>query len=222
MRMAWIWIFPLIGVAMLVGALAFQMHRMGDQTNMLATSGAVVDIAGGCPTIEFSTGNGEVVSFRGGVCSNPPSFAIGKPVAVLYEAANPSHAQLDSFMENWFVSLLLGGMGAVFTLLGLVFVLPPLLAKRRAAELSVSGLPVFADLVGVRLNESLSVNGVNPWKIDAQWLNPATNKVHLFSSDNLWFDPSPYIREKQVRVLIDPNKPKRYSMDVSFLPELAD
>ncbi|WP_187808397.1 DUF3592 domain-containing protein [Aquipseudomonas alcaligenes] len=222
MRMAWLWIFPLIGVALLAGAVAVQVHRVGDQVNMLATTGTVTDIAGGCPTIEFSTGNGEPVSFRGGVCSNPPSFAIGESVAVLYEAANPSHAQLDSFMENWFVSLILGGIGALFTLLGLVFVLPPLFAKRRAAELRVSGLPVFADLVSVRLNESLSINGVHPWKIDAQWLNPATNKLHLFSSDNLWFDPSPYITEKQVRVLIDPNKPKRYSMDVSFLPELAD
>lgn len=222
MRMAWLWLFPLIGAAMLAGAVAVQVHRVGDQANMLAATGTVTDIAGGCPTIEFSTTNGQSVSFRGGVCSNPPSFDIGESTAVLYDAANPNHAQLDSFMENWFASLILGGMGAVFTLLGLVFVLPPLLAKRRAAGLSVSGLPVFADLVGVRLNESLSVNGVNPWKIDAQWLNPATNKLHLFSSDNLWFDPSPYIREKQVRVLIDPNKPKRYSMDVSFLPELAD
>lgn len=222
MRMAWLWLFPLIGVALLAGAVVFQVHRVGDQANMLAATGTVTDIAGGCPTIEFSTVNGDAVSFRGGVCSNPPSFDIGEPAAVLYDAANPSHAQLDSFMENWFASLILGGIGALFTLLGLVFVLPPLFARRRAAELSVSGQPVFADLVSVRLNEALSVNGVHPWKIDAQWLNPATNKLHLFSSDNLWFDPSPYITQQQVRVLIDPQQPKRYSMDTSFLPELAD
>lgn len=222
MRMAWLWIFPLLGAALLAGAVAVQVHRIGDQAGMLATRGTVVDVAGGCPTIEFSTSDTEHTSFRGGVCSNPPSFSLAESVAVLYEPGNPAHAQLDSFMENWFASLILGVIGTLFILLGLVFVLPPLLARRRAAELSVSGQPVFADLVAVRLNESLSINGAHPWKIDAQWLNPATNKLHLFSSDNLWFDPSPYITEKQVRVLIDPQKPKRYSMDTSFLPELAD
>ena len=68
-----------------------------------------------------------------------------------------------------------------------------------------------------------SVNGQHPWRILAQWQNPATGKLHLFHSENLWFDPSRFVAtQKQVRVLIDPQQPNRYSMDLSFLPELAD
>lgn len=222
MRMGWLWIFPGIGALMLALAIGLLLLRLEAQTVMVAGQGTVVDVSGGCPTVEFSTERGEAVQFRAGVCSNPPSFDVGESVAVLYEPLKPDQAHLDTFMENWFASLVVGGIGSVFLLLGSLFVLPPLLARRRAAELRVSGTPVYAELMEVQRNEALSVNGRHPWKIVAQWHNPATQKVHLFSSENLWFDPSPYLKDKQMRVLIDPQKPKRYSMDVSFLPQLAD
>jgi len=91
----------------------------------------------------------------------------------------------------------------------------------RVATVAFQGIEAVP--VDVQRNTSYSVNGQHPWRIIVQWQNPATGKLHLFRSDNLWFDPSRFVaQQKQIRVLIDPQKPKRYSMDVSFLPELAD
>ena len=56
------------------------------------------------------------------------------------------------------------------------------------------------------------MNGRSPWRIVSRWLDPARNELHLFESENLWFDPAPFITWKRIRVSIDS---KRYSMDVS-------
>lgn len=222
MKTAWLWIFPGIGALMLAGAVGIQVARFSDQAQMTRTEGSVVDIEGGCPTVSFTSLDGTLGEYQSSTCSTPPSFDIGERVTVYYDPQNLERARIDSFEQNWMGSLILGGIGAVFLALGLLFVLPPLFGKRRAAELLATGTPVQAEVVDVELNGGLSINGRNPYRIVAQWLNPQTNKLHVFRSENLWFDPGPYISESLVTVMIDPTNPKRYSMDTRFLPELAD
>jgi len=222
MKTAWLWIFPGIGALMLAGAVGIQVARFSDQAHMARTEGSVVDIEGGCPTVSFTSLDGTLGEYHSGTCSTPPSFDIGERVTVYYDPQNLERARIDSFEQNWIGSLILGGIGAVFLALGLLFVLPPLFAKRRAAELLVTGTPVQAEVVDVELNGGLTINGQSPYRIVAQWLNPQTNKLHVFRSENLWFDPGPYISESLITVMIDPANPKRYSMDTRFLPELAD
>ncbi|MBV7562914.1 DUF3592 domain-containing protein [Pseudomonas sp. sia0905] len=222
MKTAWLWIFLGIGALMLAGAVGIQVARFSDQAQMTRTEGSVVDIEGGCPTVSFTSLDGTLGEYQSSTCSTPPSFDIGERVTVYYDPQNLERARIDSFEQNWMGSLILGGIGAVFLALGLLFVLPPLFGKRRAAELLATGTPVQAEVVDVELNGGLSINGRNPYRIVAQWLNPQTNKLHVFRSENLWFDPGPYISESLVTVMIDPTNPKRYSMDTRFLPELAD
>lgn len=222
MKLGWFWIFPCIGALLVACAVTLQVVRANDQAQMRPASGMVVDLTQGCPTLRFVTEAGEPVIFQGEVCSNPPAFGLGDSVAVLYDPQVPSNAVVDGFLENWFVSLVLAGIGSVFLLISGFFIIPPLRARRRARYLSRHGHAVLADLVEVRRNEMLSLNGKHPWHIAAQWLNPATGKLHRFTSANLWYDPSPYIPGDKVQVFIDPRKPQRYRMDTSFLPELAE
>ena len=84
------------------------------------------------------------------------------------------------------------------------------------------GNAIETDLQGVERNTTLEVNGKHPWRISSQWLDPVANKLRVFYSENLWFDPTSFVTRKQVTVLLDPKDPKRYYMDVSFLPQLAD
>ena len=84
------------------------------------------------------------------------------------------------------------------------------------------GNAIQTDFQGVERNTSLEVNGKNPWRVTSQWLDPASNKLRVFHSENLWFDPTQFVKAKTVTVLLDPKNPKRYYMDVSFLPELDE
>ncbi|TBU75238.1 DUF3592 domain-containing protein [Phytopseudomonas daroniae] len=222
MKTGWLWIFPGIGALLLVIAIGIQIARISAESQMTLTQGSIMDLEGGCPTVSFMTLDGTLGEYHSSTCSNPPSFDIGERVALYYDPQSPERARIDSFGQNWLGSLIVGGIGSVFLLIGLALVLPPLFGKRRAAELLATGTPVQAEVVDVELNESLNINGRNPYRIVAQWLNPQTNKLHVFRSANLWFDPGPYITDSLVTVMIDPARPKRYSMDTRFLPELAD
>jgi hypothetical protein len=66
------------------------------------------------------------------------------------------------------------------------------------------------------------VHGRSPYQIVSQSSDPASNTVRLWQSENIWFDPSEYIKGEAIDVLVDPNDPRRYIMDISFLPKLAD
>ena len=57
--------------------------------------------------------------------------------------------------------------------------------------------------------------------IVSQWQNPATSKLHIFESDNIWFDPTDFIKTDKIKVWIDRKNPKKYMVDLSFLPEVA-
>lgn len=218
----WLWAFPAIGVFFLTAALVLQMHRWNEEERMVRTVGSVVVVSGkGCPLVEYFPRQDERVTFTGAVCSRP-GYDIGESVELFYDPLEPQHAHIDSFTQNWFLSLLLGSFGLIFLLGSLVFTLPELFASRRRAWLKRSGQSVLARVLEVQRNPLSTLNGVPAWHLICQWQNPASGAVHLFHSEDLWFDPQPFLRGTTLSVLIDPKNPRRYSVDTSFLPQLAE
>jgi hypothetical protein len=226
MKTRWAWISAGVGMALTVWAAVAQFERYTEQASQLRTTGKVVALsADGCVAVEFLTEQGQSVRIRGSVCSRPNDYEMGGDVPVVYAPEAAQKARIDTFGENWFFGLLVGGMGVLFLFIGgvmlVLLVVMPKVAKRREGELALTGQAIYAQVMGAEPNMAICINGKYPWRVVAQWLNPATNKLHLFYSPSLWYDPSPYLPEKQVQVWIDPQRPKRYSMDTSFLPELA-
>lgn len=227
----WLWLFPAIGAAMLLGAIAVTQQRF--RTHALHARGVVVDHrfsrsdssdsgSGGtyCPIVHFTAADGRQIEFAGGVCSQPRAEHVGDAVAVLYRQDDPHDARIDSFLTRWLAVLVVGGLGGVFLAIGLLAVVPGLRGRRIAADLRATGVAVQADVVEVARDSSIKVNGRSPWRIHAQWRDPASGKIHLFRSDRLWFDPSEYVGER-IGVLIRPGRPERYWVDTRTLPELA-
>lgn len=218
----WLLVFPAFGGLLLIIALLLQIHRWGEEERMLRTAGSVVAVSGrGCPSIAFSTGQGERVTFSGQVCSRP-GYDVGESVELLYDPLEPQNAHIDGFTQNWFVSLLLGSFGLIFLAAGLLFLLPGVFADRRRTRLERGGKAIQARFVEVRRNPFSTLNQVPAWQLVCQWQNPASGAVHLFYSEDLWFDPQPFIAHKSLQVWIDPQHPERYSVDTSFLPRLAE
>jgi hypothetical protein len=110
-------------------------------------------------------------------------------------------------------------MGALFSAIGVSIVLAGRMGDQKKKYLMAYGSAIQTDLQGVDRNTSLTVNGRNPWRVTSQWLDPASNKLRIFHSENLWFDPAKFLPAKQVTVLLDPKDPKRYYMDLSPCPK---
>lgn len=232
--LAWLWIFPAVGALLLSLAAGAWVLGQRFEARALKAEGVVTALrlsasrdSNGrtsntyCPVVNYQTADGQGIEFAGSTCARPPSYEVGERVRVLYEADAPYQASLDGFAERWLMTLILGSIGTVFALIGAAFVVPNLRRGRRAGELYQTGRPVQARVVEVARNRSLTVNGDSPWRIHAQWQDPATRKVHVFKSENLWFDPTPFLTEETLRVFIDPRHPKRYVVDTRLLPEPA-
>lgn len=221
--------FTVIGVAMLFGAFASYNSTSAFIDRATETSGIVTELVYSrssdstsyYPVVAFQDASGREIVFQSRSGSNPPSFRRGERVSVLYEPSAPENAQINSFFSLWGMSLIVGGLGLVFTLVGGGMVLFGILKGRSKAYLEEHGTEVLAKFASVEQNTSLTVNGRNPFRIVCQWQHPQTGELHVFRSDNLWFDPSDHIQQETVPVLVDESNLKRYWVNTSFLPKLA-
>lgn len=226
------YVFLLVGLAMLAGSVLLYQHTRSFLAHAARADGVVLDLVRShsssnssdtwAPLVRFTPANGEPVEFTSSTSSNPPAYSKGEPVGVLYDPAQPQRAKIDGFFSLWGGLLILGVLGTIFGAIGGGILLYGRLARRREEQLLVNGQPVQADFQSVELNTSLTVNGRHPWRILAQWQDPATALVHVFHSQNLWYDPTRYVDRKQITVFIDGSNPKKYFVDLSFLPKAAD
>ena len=152
--------------------------------------------------------------------SSNPSLNEGDKIIVYYDPKNANNVELQG-IEFYLGILILGGIGLVFALIGII---PLYLRKRRNEKnewLKINGQKIKAHFEGISLNNSYQVNGRSPYNVNAQFLDIKNNKVYTFKSENIWFDPTPFIQNiDTVNVIIASNNDfKKYFMDISFLPQ---
>ena len=173
------------------------------------------------PVVHFTSQNGEAVEFVSSTGSNPPSYSRGERVEVLYQPEEPQNAKINSFFSLWGGPVILGGLGGVFFLVGAGLVFAGAREARKDESLKRNGMPIEGDFQSVVINRSLAVNGRHPFRVMTQWQNPMTSEVHIFESNDVWFDPSAYIKGSKIRVFVDKHNPRKYYVDLSFLPKLV-
>jgi hypothetical protein len=231
------YLFVLLGAGMLIGAMAWHSSTRQFLAHAARTQGTVVAMTPHysnnnsssnnngsitySPVVRFNTGSQDI-QFNSSSSSNPPSYNIGATVPVVYRESNPYDAKIDSFFSLWGGTLILGLLGGVFLLVGGGLIYVPLLQARADDRLRHEGMPVQAHFQSVQFMSNIEINGRSPYRVLAQWQNPKTSRVHVFASHNLWFDPTDYIKQKEIRVFLDRGNPNNYYVDLSFLPALAN
>jgi hypothetical protein len=223
------YLFLIIGIAMLVGAGYWMTRTQAFVDRSETVPGEVIDLERSrssdstayYPVIKYKTKSGQERTFRSNTGSSPPSYDVGEKVEVMYDVAEPSDARIRSFFSIWGGPAIVGLLGTLFGVIGGGILYVRRSFAQRAEDLRRRGMPIQTDYQGVEQNRGLQVNGRSPWCIVTQWKNPTTGELHLFRSANLWFDPTAHIQGRQITVYVDRKNPKRYYMDVSFLPKLA-
>ncbi|MCP5475624.1 MAG: DUF3592 domain-containing protein [Rhodanobacteraceae bacterium] len=229
-------IFGLVGLAMAVADFFVIRHTLNFRDGAVTTEGEVIDFVssrgskGGtmyAPRVRYSVplpegGAGASYEIVGSVRSSSRGYDVGEKVKVLFRPDRPADGQIGSFMEQWFVATILSVFTLVFGGVAIGMIVSAIRRKRMYDWLEHSGMTVQARIVEVGKNTSLKVNGRSPWVIRAQWQHPVTSKVHMFQSENLWFDPSEFIGDReQIGIRIDADQPERHRVDISWLPKSA-
>lgn len=222
----------IIGAGMLIGTFFICKNTSQFIEKSIKTQGTVVEIFESysidsedddvyyCPLVEFTDANGALIEFESSG-SNPPSYSVNEMVEVIYDPEYPHIAEINSFSSLWGGATTLGILGLVFFLIGGSFFAYDMKKKSMLKYLKKNGKKIETKLQKVKINTSYGGSGENPFILVTQWRNPETSKLHIFTSDNIWFDPTDYIKTDKINVLIDIKNPKRYSVDLSFLPILA-
>lgn len=225
------YLFSIVGLGLLVSTYYIYKNTQDFLKSSQIARGTVVELVSSTsdngstlyrPTIEFLTDKGSTIQFTSDVSSNPPSYKKGEVVEVYYQKDMPQRAKVKGFFSLWGGHLIMGGMGFTLFMVGFSMVVTNARKNKKTQTLKATGKRIKAKIKHIGLNTSHKVNGRSPYQIHAQWLNPATNKVHIFKSEYLWFDPTDYVNEDEITVLIDRNNPKKYYVDVSFLPQLSE
>lgn len=111
--------------------------------------------------------------------------------------------------------------GGIFLVLGLAFLGTIARIRRDRTWLQENGRIIEADILGVQYDTRVRVNGRCPLVLQCQAVNPADGKGYVFESDSLWFDPTPFLENRdKMPVLVDPDNYHRYQvLTEDVLPE---
>ena len=224
--------FTVVGLAFLIGTFFIYKNSMSFVGSAIEAQGTVVELVrersgnnnsyNYKPVVKYKTSEGKMIEFTSTTGSNPASYSVDEKVPVLYLAAEPQSAKIKSFFSLWGAVLIVGGFGSIFFLIGSGMLLFTKLKNNKEQYLKQHGVPIKTKFQSVQLNEGFEVNGRNPFQVLTQWQNPSTSEIHVFKSNNLWFDPTDHINESLITVFIERNNPNKYHVDLSFLPKVAN
>jgi hypothetical protein len=221
------YVFLTIGAIMLAGTFYLYQNQQDFLKKANTVQGTVIELVANrsdnsttyTPVVAFKTKKGEEITYTSSVSSNPPSYSEGETVEILYDPADPKDASINGFASLWIGCLILGILGTIFFLIGFLMILFAKLKEKKKEYLKDNGKRILTKFDHVQLS-NFKVNGRSPFLIYSQWLNTNTNELHLFKSEDIWFDPTDYIGTEPIKVMIDPANPKKYYMDISFLPKV--
>lgn len=168
------------------------------------------------PEVTFATQDGMEYRFMNDSGSDPASFDVGEAVEVLYLPESPESAKINAFFSLWGGALICGVMGLIFGGIGLGGLIYGIRKRRMNGWLLAHGQRVEAKISHVEK----PVGKQTHYTIHAQWLNEKDQKMYMFTSEGIAFNPEEFLRGT-VEVLIDPADPSDYLMDISNLPETA-
>ncbi|SFZ72466.1 DUF3592 domain-containing protein [Chitinimonas taiwanensis] len=222
--------FTLAGAALLIGAVLTFNSTSSFLDRAVPTKGIVIDLLASSynnsttykPVVQFQTQSGEKIQFSTSSSSNPPRFDIDEEVDILYIPSEPRKAEINSTFSLWGGTIILGILGGAFSLVGGCLFMIPALKSQSNTKLKENGKQIESDLNGIEINTNYSINNRNPYVIITQWKNPLTSEIHVFKSNNIWFDPTDHIDREKITVFINKDNPKKYLVDISFLPKLAN
>jgi hypothetical protein len=169
------------------------------------------------PVIEYSGPNQTTKTYRSDIFSSPPSYHVGQKVNLWYDPIRTDKVVINGF-DQWFLPVFFGFFFLAFGGVGFGGLLFHYVRQQNQTRLLRTGKAVEANFVETFINGAFQVNGKSPLVVRSKWTDPLSQKQYTFDSENLWEDPSPYIKSgSTLTVYIEPDNPMQYYVDLRFL-----
>lgn len=222
------WVFRIFGVVgvvfLIIGLFVFNSTILLERKGSIA-EGRVVEMVlnsdrdGYRPVVEFVDARGERHQFASSFSSNPPRFKAGDKVEVLYRPDAPERARIRDWLTLYLLPSIFAGLGIIFALMWLGYGLYVRAKGKTARWLKAHGRRLNGRLVEVELVQNVKVNNTHPYRLVVEADDPLAGGTRLYKSDYIWDDPTRSVPESGLLVLVDPMRPDRHQVDLSFLPK---
>ncbi len=147
-----------------------------------------------------------------GINVTSSNWYVGKQLPIWIHNEDPHRIQVAGAI-NYLVSMITGGVGIVFFLIGMGFTVALVSSRKNRARLLATGRKVYGTVVGWHYNTAVSVNGRNPFVLDVEYEDPFSGETKQYRSGNLW--ENPYGCEgKPIAIYLDPENPRKYYVDI--------
>ncbi len=166
------------------------------------------------PVVRFRDAAGRWHEFTASVGTSPPSHAVGDTVGVRYRVDDPGDADLTGFWSTWLVVIVTGAIAAVCLVLLFAMRWFAPLSRRAAEALRRDGRRTQGRDARVVVDYEMTWNGEHPWRIEVDIDDPVTGEPRTVRSEALWDEPSDP-PPSPIDVYVDPNRPRRYLVDVA-------
>ncbi|MCR4883628.1 MAG: phage holin family protein [Clostridiales bacterium] len=145
-------------------------------------------------------------------------LAIGLSIGFSFSRAG----LFQNFEEGYLFLAVFGGIGAIFTVIGAVFLFREISKRRRTLRAFESGYYITAKVTGIVRHTNVRINGRCPYTIECQVNDRDTGKLHVYESRYLYFVPDENLVGKEVKVYLDRMDEKSYYVDVDdIIPEVV-
>ena len=174
----------------------------------------------------FEEKTGKTITIRSSVGTSTRPWRTGDKVSVLYNPDRPEDATINSFRDLWLFPVFSCGFGALGIAMGFSHIVSGTRKRRRVASLLKAGYSIKAQIIFVEQDRPIRyfppryLTFRSPYIIGCQWTDPLDpEEIYVFRSDNIWFDPTPYLDKDYMQVFIDSRNRDNYYVDTRFLPK---
>jgi len=145
------WACLIVGVAFLLITIVFTAHTALFLHRSISAPGIVLGLTqqngsdgtvSYAPIFTFKAQSGLSYTITSAVASNPPSFAPGQQVRVLYEESKPQEARIGAFWQLWFVQFIFGVFGIAAILAS--YIISRVQSRSRTSSVENHGSSGFA------------------------------------------------------------------------------
>lgn len=224
--MKYIWLF-FIGISLLVtaGGLYLYMEKKHFIAQASLATGKVIaqkeqkasksgyEYA---PTIVYTSSDGKQHRFTPENYSKSYDYELGEEVDIYYLPGKPEETEIKS-SNQWVPAQGTIGIGMLLTIIGVYYLVKAIKYEKLYKWLVEHGIKITTQIHSIKQDPSQRLKeGGTPYVIYTQWTDPQTKEVHLFKSECMWYDPSPFV-PASIEVLVDPANYTRYDVDLTYV-----
>ena len=118
-------VFVLVGLIFGVFAIMIGLSQSGRVKRSTTVKAVVTDLKYGhgvAPIVSYQY-QGKEYSYQSNVFTRPGSYKLEEQIDLLVDSKHPEKPLLNTFSERWLLPSVLGGLGALFLILGAIFVM---------------------------------------------------------------------------------------------------